>query len=104
MTPPNPHTKLTVIPGESSGSDTGRPMSEVIRERARRAGARLHANDNISQFIHSDDELAGLQGEVAQKMEALLRSLVIDIDSDHNTHDTARRVAKMYVREVFGGS
>lgn len=28
---------------------------------------------------------------------------MIDTEADHNTHDTARRVAKMYVREVFGG-
>jgi len=28
---------------------------------------------------------------------------VIDTESDHNTQDTARRVAKMYLMEVFGG-
>jgi GTP cyclohydrolase I len=32
-----------------------------------------------------------------------LDSLVIDTDSDHNTADTAKRVAKMYVQEVFKG-
>merc|ERR1711965_991148 len=32
-----------------------------------------------------------------------LRSLVIDIDNDHNTHETAERVAKMYLQEVFKG-
>lgn len=36
-------------------------------------------------------------------MTEVLKSLVIDIDTDHNTQETARRVAKMYVREVFGG-
>jgi GTP cyclohydrolase I len=36
-------------------------------------------------------------------MEAVLESLVIDTDSDHNTQDTARRVAKMYLNEVFRG-
>jgi GTP cyclohydrolase I len=36
-------------------------------------------------------------------MRTVLEALVIDIESDHNTQDTARRVAKMYVREVFGG-
>ncbi len=29
--------------------------------------------------------------------------MVIDTDSDHNTQDTARRVAKMYLSEVFKG-
>jgi GTP cyclohydrolase I len=33
----------------------------------------------------------------------VLASLVIDTDGDHNTHDTARRVAKMYLTEVFRG-
>lgn len=29
-----------------------------------------------------------------------LESLVIDVESDHNTQDTAKRVAKMYLNEV----
>jgi len=33
----------------------------------------------------------------------VLRSLVIDTDSDHNTNDTAKRVAKMFLTEVFRG-
>ena len=33
----------------------------------------------------------------------MLRSLVIDTESDHNTQETAKRVAKMFVREVFRG-
>ena len=36
-------------------------------------------------------------------MRTVLESLVIDTESDHNTQDTARRVAKMYVTEVFRG-
>ena len=36
-------------------------------------------------------------------MQDVLRALVIDTDSDHNTHDTAERVASMYVDEVFRG-
>jgi len=40
---------------------------------------------------------------VQSRMEAVLRSLVIDIDQDHNTRETARRVAKMYLNEVFKG-
>jgi GTP cyclohydrolase I len=33
----------------------------------------------------------------------MLEALVIDTASDHNTQDTARRIAKMYVTEVFRG-
>nr|WP_283773137.1 GTP cyclohydrolase I [Craterilacuibacter sp. RT1T] len=36
-------------------------------------------------------------------MKGVLESLVIDTESDHNTQDTARRVAKMYLNEVFKG-
>ena len=30
-------------------------------------------------------------------MQDVLRALVIDTESDHNTHDTAKRVAKMFL-------
>jgi GTP cyclohydrolase I len=36
-------------------------------------------------------------------MREVLRTLVIDTEGDHNSRDTARRVAKMYIREVFSG-
>ncbi|MFN0161507.1 MAG: GTP cyclohydrolase I [Burkholderiales bacterium] len=82
--------------------DLGTPLSTRIRERVRAAGSRFHANDNISAFIEPG-ELDALQEEVAEKMREVLESLVIDINSDHNTQDTARRVAKMYLNEVFRG-
>jgi GTP cyclohydrolase I len=83
-----------------TGSST--PVADRIRERILRKGARFHANDNIAAFIEKG-ELEQLQAEAAAQMEAVLRALVIDTESDHNTRDTARRVAKMYVREVFAG-
>ena len=88
---------------ERSSIDEGRPMSEVIRERIEAAGKRFHANDNIAEFIHSDEERRQLRDEVEGHVEAMLRALVIDTESDHNTQDTARRVAKMYLNEVFAG-
>ena len=36
-------------------------------------------------------------------MQGVLDSMVIDTASDHNTSNTARRVAKMYLNEVFRG-
>lgn len=89
-------------PAADSRADEGVPISVKIRERLRAARARFHANDNISAYIEPG-ELEALQAEVAGKLQDVLQSLVIDTESDHNTHDTARRVAKMYVREVFGG-
>ncbi len=78
------------------------PVSERIRYRLVSAGCRHHANDNIAAFIEPG-ELDALQAEVQAKMQAVLESLVIDTDSDHNTQDTAKRVAKMFIREVFAG-
>lgn len=82
--------------------DAGTPLSVVIRRRIEAQKARFHANDNISAFI-KPGELEGLVDEVAEKMQAVLESLVIDTENDHNTQNTSRRVAKMYVQEVFNG-
>jgi GTP cyclohydrolase I len=79
------------------------PVSERIRERLRRAGRRFHANDNIAEFIDGAEELAALEDEVAARMEGVLASLVIDTEGDHNSQGTARRVARMYLDEVFKG-
>ena len=78
------------------------PVSERIRYRLVGAGRRYHANDNIAAFVQ-EGELAELRTEVQAKVEELLRSLVIDTESDHNTQETAQRVAKMYLEEVFRG-
>jgi len=77
-------------------------VSERIRQRLVDAGQRHHANDNIAAFLEAG-ELEALQVEVAEKLEGVLRSLVIDTKNDHNTQDTAQRVARMYLNEVFRG-
>ena len=80
----------------------GTPVSVKIRERIKAARKRFHANDNIADFI-KPGELDLLLDEVESKMKGVLSSLVIDTDHDHNTDQTARRVAKMYLKEVFQG-
>jgi len=77
-------------------------LSELIRERLKKAGARFHCNDNISDYV-TQKEVDQLVDEVAVKMQGVLESLVIDTENDHNTQDTARRVAKMFVKETFSG-
>jgi GTP cyclohydrolase I len=89
-------------PAAALDADIGTPVSVKIRERIQAARKRFHANDNIAEFIEPG-ELESLLDEVAGQMQGVLRSLVIDTDSDHNTSDTARRVAKMYLNEVFRG-
>jgi GTP cyclohydrolase IA len=77
-------------------------MSERIRARLRSAGVTFLANDNIADHI-LDGELEGLEREVADRVRDLLHALVIDIENDHNTEETAERVARMYLHEVFKG-
>ena len=83
-------------------ADEGTPVSVKIRERLLAARKRFNANDNIADFVEPG-ELELLLDEVEEKMKGVLSSLVIDTERDHNTDQTARRVAKMYVNEVFRG-
>jgi GTP cyclohydrolase I len=97
--------KLTTpsAPGSApAADDEGTPMSVKIRERIAHARKRFNANDNIAAFIEPGD-MEKLLDEVEGKMQGVLDSLVIDTDNDHNTNNTARRVAKMYLNEVFKG-
>ena len=81
---------------------TNKLISEIIRDRITNSGTRFSANDNISDFINPG-ELEILEKEVASRVKDLLKSLVIDIENDHNTQETAERVSKMYLNEVFKG-
>ncbi len=87
---------------DTDANEQGTPVSVKIRERLQAARKRFHANDNIADFIEPG-ELEALLDEVSTKMEGVLDSMVIDTVGDHNTKNTARRVAKMYVNEVFKG-
>jgi len=95
MTLPSETSEPRIVDGRT-------PVADRVRERIVKAGDRFHANDNICEFLQPG-ELEELQAEVEAKMVEVLRALVIDTESDHNTQETARRVAKMYVREVFAG-
>jgi GTP cyclohydrolase I len=103
---PQPRHRRSCVSNDSQKNDAvtqyKAPASTRIRERIRQSRQRFHANDNIAAFIEPG-EMEELLDEVQEKMKAVLESLVIDTDSDHNTQDTARRVAKMYLNEVFKG-
>ena len=89
-------------PAHLPSEDIGTPVSVKIRERILASRKRFHANDNIAEFIQPG-ELEHLLDEVTDKMQTVLDSMVIDTENDHNTQNTARRVAKMYLKEVFKG-
>jgi GTP cyclohydrolase IA len=100
MSPANPTSVPT--PLFHNDEDQGAAVSDRIRSRLTRANRRFHANDNIAAFVR-EGELDQLRDEVASKMAEVLKSLVIDTEHDHNTNETAKRVAKMFIQEVFAG-
>ena len=77
-------------------------LSQVIRERIKQGGGRFWAGDNISDYIN-DQEKSQLVEELTEKFEGVLDSLIIDRETDPNSQDTARRLAKMYVYELMAG-
>ena len=86
----------------SASRQSQQSVSAQIRQRLRDAGASFLANDNISAYIKAG-ELDQLEAEVSNRVRDLLQALVIDIDNDHNTQETAERVSRMYINEVFKG-
>lgn len=77
-------------------------ISEQIRARIEQDRHSYFANHNISDYIR-EGELDALVSEVSDKFEDVLKSLVIDTTGDHNTQNTAHRVAKMFINEIFSG-
>jgi GTP cyclohydrolase IA len=100
MSPAKPTSVPT--PLFHNDEDQGAAVSDRIRSRLTRANRRFHANDNIAAFV-KEGELDQLRDEVTAKMAEVLKSLVIDTEHDHNTNETAKRVAKMFIQEVFAG-
>jgi len=76
--------------------------SDTIRQRLKDTGTRFWAGDNISQHIREGEHQL-LIDELKDKFEGVLDSLVIDRETDPNSQDTARRLAKMYVNELMQG-
>ena len=77
-------------------------ISKVIKDRLKADGRRYWAGDNISEYI-APGEKEQLIDELNAKFDAVLDSLVIDRKNDPNSHDTGRRLAKMYVNELMRG-
>lgn len=83
-------------------STTDDTIAGTILNRIKLAGAPYFANDNIAEFFEEGD-IKKLQDEVAIRILAVMKGLIIDVENDHNTKGTAERVAKMYIQEVFKG-
>lgn len=77
-------------------------VSDSIRKRLKEEGVRYFANDNISAHI-DDEEKELLIDEATVAFEDVLDALIIDRENDPNSAGTARRLAKMYIKEIFSG-
>lgn len=77
-------------------------LSDTIKEAMRTNGKRFWAGDNISEYIEEGDK-EKLIDEATVAFEGVLDSLLIDRETDPNSHGTARRLAKMYFNEIMSG-
>ena len=60
------------------------------------------ANDTIYSYLDPGD-VDKIEDEVTEAFQDVLEALVINTIDDHNSYATARRVAKMFVHEIFRG-
>ena len=77
-------------------------LADTIRFRMKRDGKRFWANDNISEYL-SDIYRKKLIDEATEAFEQVLKTLLIDTETDPSSKGTARRLAKMYINEVMSG-
>ena len=77
-------------------------LADVIRFKMKREGKRFWAGDNISEYV-TDEHKEILINEAAEAFETVLDRLLIDRETDPNSHGTAKRLAKMYFNEIMAG-
>ena len=90
---------------ETSTSITRRSKlskTKEIIQRLKDKNIRYWANDNISEVLEEGDKQAIIE-EAIPAFENVLQKLLIDTETDPNSMDTARRMAKMYINEIMSG-
>lgn len=99
----NYEERLTISKSMAEGAKAAKePISYTIRKRLQSAGIPFHANDTIAEHL-KPGEREELKREIEGILQQLYSAMVIDTENDHNTKETAKRVAKMYIDEVFHG-
>lgn len=73
-----------------------------IKAQLMESGIRHWAGDNISEVLMDGDKDIIIE-EATVAFEGVLDALLIDRQTDPNSMDTARRLAKMYVNEIMSG-
>jgi len=77
-------------------------LAQAIRQKMRLDGKRFWAGDNISEYV-TEEQKQILIAEATAAFEQVLDTLLIDRDTDPNSHGTAKRLAKMYFNEIMSG-
>ena len=77
-------------------------FSDELRKRMTTIRHKHFANDTIFAYLDPGD-VDKIEKEVAEAFQGVLKALVINTKDDHNSYETARRVAKMFVHEIFRG-
>ena len=83
-------------------ADEGRPLHQAIREQMKKQGQRFWAGDNISEYVDEEQKEVLIE-EATLAFEKVLDALLIDRETDPNSHGTAKRLAKMYFNEIMAG-
>ena len=82
--------------------DTSKNLAQALRDKMRLNGKRFWAGDNISEYVTPEIKHT-LIDEATEAFELVLDRLLIDRETDPNSHGTARRLAKMYFNEIMSG-
>ena len=77
-------------------------LADAIRFKMKRDKKRFWANDNISDYLSEEDKET-LIAEATVAFEQVLKTLLIDTETDPSSRGTAKRLAKMYINEVMSG-
>ena len=77
-------------------------MSDELVKRMTTIKHKHFANDTIYSYLDPGD-VDKIEDEVTEAFQDVLEALVINTIDDHNSYATARRVAKMFVHEIFRG-
>lgn len=76
-------------------------MHEIIKNRLINNNIQFKSCDNISEYIY-EGEIDKLIVECTEIFQKLLDVLIID-STDDNLKDTPKRMANMYIKEIFSG-
>jgi len=82
--------------------DEGRPLHLAIRDQMKKHNVRFWAGDNISEYVDEEQKEVLIE-EATKAFETVLDTLLIDRETDPNSHGTAKRLAKMYFNEIMSG-